>query len=244
MPKPRKSPNRAPRRLVGYIRVSTEKQKEEGLSGAVQVENIRDYAKLHKIELVSIEEDEGRSAGTLRRPGLQRAFGMMENGEADGILAVKLDRITRSVKDLGYLMERYFAPEAGYELVAVFDTIDTSTANGRMLCTMITMITQWERESAAERTKVVYESKAARQEFCGGYAPFGFSVVERDGVRVLVKDDQERKTLRKMRELMRRGCSRSEIAEFLNRKPEKYPSRSQNGWNKQSVGRALRGARK
>ena len=54
--------------------------------------------------------DAGESAKTLERPGLQRALAMLKAGEADALLVVKLDRLTRSVRDLGHLVEKYFAP--------------------------------------------------------------------------------------------------------------------------------------
>lgn len=84
-------------KVLGYVRVSTEEQSESGHSLGAQREKLKAYAALYDLELVEIVEDGGQSAKTLNRPGLQRALKILRNGEADGIVIVKLDRLTRSV---------------------------------------------------------------------------------------------------------------------------------------------------
>src|SRR5438067_1990520 len=54
-----------------------------------------------------------RAPGISSRPGLQRALGMLKRAEADALLVLKVDRLTRSVRDLGHLVEKYFAPGSG-----------------------------------------------------------------------------------------------------------------------------------
>ena len=88
-------------RAVGYIRVSTDKQVDHGVSLEAQRTKLEAYAALYDIELVAVIVDAGVSAKTLQRPGLQQALGMLRHGEADALLVAKLDRLTRSVKDLG-----------------------------------------------------------------------------------------------------------------------------------------------
>jgi hypothetical protein len=80
------------------------------------------------LDLIEIIEDAGVSAKSIDRAGLQRALDILERGRADGILIAKLDRLTRSVRDLGDLVERYFA--ARFALLSVSDSIDTRTAAG------------------------------------------------------------------------------------------------------------------
>ena len=89
------------RRVVGYIRVSSEGQATEGVSLDAQRVKLAAYCTAMDLELVGIEADEGVSAKSLRRPGLQRALGLLDAGAADGLLITKLDRLTRSVRDLG-----------------------------------------------------------------------------------------------------------------------------------------------
>src|SRR5690349_820588 len=98
-------------KAVGYIRVSTDKQAEHGVSLEAQQAKLTAYAQLYDVELVEVIVDAGVSAKTLDRPGLQRALGMLRKGQANALLVAKLDRLTRSVKDLGALVEEYFSAD-------------------------------------------------------------------------------------------------------------------------------------
>ena len=138
-------------RVVGYVRVSTERQAEEGISLETQRAKLRAHCAAHDLDLVAIEADEGASAKTLDRPGLQRALSMLRDGRSDALLVAKLDRLTRRVVDLGHLIETCFASER-WALVSVADQIDTRTAAGRMTLFILMSVAQWEREAIAERT--------------------------------------------------------------------------------------------
>jgi site-specific DNA recombinase len=138
-------------KVVGYIRVSTDDQVRDGVSLAAQEAKLRAYAELYELQLIGIDVDAGVSAKTLKRPGLQQALARLKAREAEALLVVKLDRLTRSVKDLGYLLETYFL--AGkWLLMSVNDQIDTRTAAGRMVLNILASVSQWEREAIGERT--------------------------------------------------------------------------------------------
>lgn len=139
-------------RVVGYIRVSTEDQAREGVSLDAQRAKLEAYALAMDIELVAIHEDAGVSAKSLDRPGLSAALKALENGEADGILVTKLDRLTRSVRDLGSLLETHFG-EGRCDLLSVADSVDTRTAGGRLVLNVLASVSQWEREAIGERTR-------------------------------------------------------------------------------------------
>ena len=79
-------------RVVGYIRVSTEHQADEGVSLEAQRARLEAFALATDLVLVGVEVDAGISAKTLERPGIQRALARLEAGEADGVLVAKLDR--------------------------------------------------------------------------------------------------------------------------------------------------------
>jgi hypothetical protein len=96
-------------RTVAYLRVSTEKQADHGISLEAQRAKVIAYAALYDLELIDVIVDAGLSASTLERDGLNRALAMLRAGKSDALLVVKLDRLTRSVRDLGILVERYFA---------------------------------------------------------------------------------------------------------------------------------------
>ena len=105
-------------RLIGYTRVSSEEQVREGVSLSAQRERIESYVRLYGGELIDVVVDAGVSAKTLRRPGLERVLQQLDEGDADGVVVAKLDRLTRSVRDLGDLVEKYFA-EGRFVLLSV-----------------------------------------------------------------------------------------------------------------------------
>jgi site-specific DNA recombinase len=163
-------------RTVAYLRVSTDKQADRGVSLDAQRAKVAAYAELYDLELVEVVVDAGASAKTLDRPGLARALGMLrKGGEADALLVVKLDRLTRSVRDLGELVERHFAPGKA-ALLSVGEQIDTRSAAGRLVLNVLASVSQWEREAIGERTAAAMQHKAACGEFTGGEVPFGFRV--------------------------------------------------------------------
>lgn len=163
-------------KTLAYVRVSTEKQADKGVSLEAQQVKLALYAQLHELELVETIVDAGVSAKTLERPGLQRALEMLKAGQADALLVVKLDRLTRSVRDLGELVEEYFGPN-GAALLSVGDNVDTRSAAGRLVLNVLASVSQWEREAIGERTSAAMQHKAAQGEYTGGEAPFGFKVV-------------------------------------------------------------------
>lgn len=146
-------------RAVAYVRVSTEKQADAGQSLEAQQAKLAAYASLYELELVEVVVDAGVSAKTLNRPGLQRALAMLESGAADALVVVKLDRLTRSVRDLGELVEGVFA-EKGAALLSVSEQIDTRSAAGRLVLNVLASVSQWEREAIGERTAAVKIGRA------------------------------------------------------------------------------------
>ena len=149
-----------PTRTLAYLRVSTEKQADRGVSLDAQRAKATAYAQLYELELLEVIVDAGESAKSLDRPGLQRALGMLKRGEADALLVVKLDRLTRSVRDLGHLVEKYFAPGKA-ALLSVGEQIDTRSAAGRLVLNVLASVSQWEREAIGERTRCRKASRAA-----------------------------------------------------------------------------------
>ena len=140
-----------PTKVIGYIRVSTWHQSEKGVSLEDQRKRLDAYAVAMGLELVGVEVDGGLSAKDMARPGLKAALQALDAGKADGLLIFELARLTRSVRDLGDLLENYFASR--FSLISVSDSIDTRTAAGRMVLNILTSVTQWEREATGERTK-------------------------------------------------------------------------------------------
>lgn len=159
-------------RAVAYIRVSTDDQVDKGVSLDAQRARVTAYAAQHGLELVEIVEGAGESAKSLDRPGLQRALELLRG--ADALLIVTLDRLTRSVRDWGVLLEEYFTDRA--QLLSTQEHVDTSTASGRFVLNILFAKAQYEREQIGDRTAAALSHKSSLGEFTGGAAPYGFTV--------------------------------------------------------------------
>lgn len=190
-------------RVVAYVRVSTEQQASEGSSLETQKAHLELYAQLHNLTIVAYEVDAGLSASSLDRAGLQRALVRMVHESLSGLLVVKLDRLTRSMRDLCFLLETYFE-DGGYALMSAGESIDTSTAGGRLILNILTTVSQWEREAAAERTQAVMTHLKSKGEYTGGWPPFGFSVDEEGN---LVENAEEQAIVADVRSRRAKGGS-------------------------------------
>lgn len=202
-------------RVIAYIRVSTEQQAETGVSLEAQEAKLRAYALALDLELVEVVIDAGVSAKTLERPGLKRALLALENGQADGLLIAKLDRLTRSVRDLGELVERYFAER--FALLSVGDSIDTRSAAGRLVLHVLGAVSQWEREAIAERTTEAL-AHLKKQGVRLGASPLGMAKTERidaHGRKESVAVCGELETVARIRELHANGHTLRSIAQVL-----------------------------
>jgi site-specific DNA recombinase len=207
-------------RVVGYARVSTDRQADKGVSLESQREKIAAYAALYDLELVDIVV-ESASAKSLDREGLQLALSSLREGRADALLVVKLDRLTRSVRDLGSLVEGYFIGGKS-DLLSVTDHIDTRTASGRMVLNVLVTMFQWERESACERTRDALQLKKKRGDRLGR-PRFGWYVVSRTdpnnadaSIKVLVENPEEQAVITKARALRAEGQTQAQIAVVLS----------------------------
>ncbi|MDP2815049.1 MAG: recombinase family protein [Rectinemataceae bacterium] len=199
-----------PVRAVGYVRVSTEEQASSGLSMSHQKTRIIAFAKATDFRLLEVIAEPGKSAKNLKRPGLTRALGILEGGEAQALVVLSLDRLTRSVKDLGYLVE--FFDRTGTALVSVQDSINTLTAAGRLVLNVLGSIAQWEREAIAERTSAAMAVKRSRGEKTGGMVPFGYDA---DKSGCLSPNIREQEALKLIVRLRKRGYSLRRIGKRL-----------------------------
>lgn len=187
-------------------------QAEKGVSLDAQRAKVAAYAELYDLEIVEVVVDAGVSAKTLDRPGLGKALGMLRKGTADALLVVKLDRLTRSVRDLGELVEKHFAPGKS-ALLSVGEQIDTRSAAGRLVLNVLASVSQWEREAIGERTSAAMQHMQACGEYTGGEAPYGHAIV--DGSLVALEGEQA--VIAQARALRGSGLSLRAVAAELDR---------------------------
>ncbi len=136
-----------------YMRVSTEDQAREGFSLPEQRERLETFCKFKGYEIIDYYEDAGISAKTGNyRPEFERLKSDIKAKKINTIVALKLDRITRSIYDWENLMT--FLDENGAYLDCVNDEINTTSANGKMISRLLMSVSQNEIERTSERTKV------------------------------------------------------------------------------------------
>lgn len=225
-------------KAVGYVRVSSEQQASEGVSLDAQRHKLRAYCKAMDIELIDIIADEGYSASNLKRPGLQVALTMLRRGQASTLIVVKLDRLTRCVKDLGTLCEQYFSDEKPYTLLSLSDSINTRSASGKLVLNVLTSVAQWEREAIADRTREAM-AHLKRQGVKLGSTPFGWrysSEVDANGRRRVVKHPEEQKAIKRICALHRKKVPVRQIVQRLEQ--EGIPARGER-WHERSVYQVL-----
>lgn len=138
-------------RIVAYVRVSTSEQAANGASLDMQERAIRAWAEGMGYDIVGVYREEGASAATLDRPQLAAAITATTLDGVDGLVVLKLDRLTRSVTGLAQLMELFNT--SGKALMSVRDSLDTTSAGGRLVANIMASVAQWEREIISERTK-------------------------------------------------------------------------------------------
>lgn len=168
-------------RVVGYTRVSTSEQAREGVSLTAQAEKIREFTRLHDLDLVASFEDAGVSAKSLDRPALRDARAMLDSGAADGLVIFKLDRLTRSMRDWQTLIDNHFGEAGGKSLGSVSDHIDTRSATGMLFLNIMMTVAQWEREVILERVRGAVAFKKKQGQRLSRTAPYGKVIVE-DGL--------------------------------------------------------------
>ncbi len=199
-------------RVIGYVRVSTEDQTENGVSLAAQRHRLQAYGEAHGLQLVRIEEDAGISARrTTNRPGLQRALLALRDGDADGLVAVKLDRLSRTTSDILDLVSR--AEKERWALHSIEERLDTESPHGRFVVTVLAALAQMEREQIGERTRTAMAELRRQGRKTSSRPPFGFRF---QGDRV-VTVPSEHKILRRMLQHHAEGAGEYAVASALNR---------------------------
>jgi site-specific DNA recombinase len=217
----------------GYVRVSTDRQAELGVSLEAQEAKIRAMATVQGVEIWEVIVDGGESAKSLNRPGMAKLLALVDAGKVKAVIVAKLDRLTRSVKDLCELLERF--ERHGVALVSVVESLDTGSAAGRLVLNIMAAVSQWEREAIGERTRDALRHKRNQGERVGNIA-FG-SRLAVDGQH-LEPDPAEQGVLSEIRRLRHEGTTLRGIAAALNHKALR--TRRGTPWRLESVARVLK----
>lgn len=199
---------------VGYVRVSTEEQAAFGGSLAMQADRLALYCQLQDIELVDVIREKGVSGSVPlgERKGGRKLLELLAAGKVHHVVTLKLDRLFRDAADALTMTRQWDRSDIDMHLVDLGGmSLNTRSAGGRMMLTMLAGFAEWERNLIAERTRaVLWHKRAKRQAYSP--TPLGF---RREG-KQLVSDDGEQATLTTIRALAAEGRSLNAIARELN----------------------------
>ncbi|MBU2562279.1 MAG: recombinase family protein [Nanoarchaeota archaeon] len=160
-----------------YVRVSTQDQAQHGFSLDAQQEALENYAKALGYEIFQIYRDEGKSAKNIQqRPEMVQMLQDAENKKFSAIFIYKLDRFSRSLKDLILTIDHL--KEIGIDFVSLQDKIETTSASGKLMFHIISAFAEFERNIIGDRTKFGMQRKAKE----GGFitkAPKGYKLVNK-----------------------------------------------------------------
>jgi site-specific DNA recombinase len=197
------------KQAIGYIRVSTEKQANEGVSLEAQEARINAWCIANGYELVRVYVDAGISGKRMdTRKELLAALAALKKGMA--LVSYSLSRLARSTKDALAIGEMVAKKKA--DMVSLSEQIDTTTAAGKMMFQMLAVLAEFERNLVAERTtNALQHKKATGQKYCN-QTPYGFEAIEGK----LVQVEQEAQVVAEIQAARAGGDTLQAIANSLN----------------------------
>ena len=219
------------RKVAGiYIRVSTEDQVREGFSLGEQEEKLKQLCEYKDYKVYKVYKDAGISAKNMSgRPAFQQMLEDMRAEKINYIVAYKLDRVTRSVRDLEVLISEL--EEHHCYLVCDRDDVNTSSANGRFFVRMLTVLSQLEIEIVSERTKFGLTG-AIKSGHIPGTCALGY---KRDTSKKMVIDETTKDVVIRIFNLYLQGKSYQTIANILNEEKVLEPKK----WDDSTIEKIL-----
>ena len=195
-----------------YIRVSTDKQANEGYSLDAQREKLQAYclAQGWAADDAHIYVDAGQSGKSTDRPHYQRMLQAVAAGDVRRIVAVKLDRLSRNTRDFLGLLD--YCDEHACGIVSIAESFDTSTPVGRAVVTVLMAFAELERSQIADRMQSGRDEKARQGERNGAPVPYGYTY---NGGQWAAQPDQSA-TVRRIFTEFNGGASLRGIAAMLN----------------------------
>ncbi len=217
-----------------YTRVSSKGQMEsEYGSLETQRERLEAYCRSREgFEVFQIYEDGGFSGSTIERPALKRMLRDIGEGRINCVLAYKIDRIARSVKDFHNLIDYFDRYRVNF--ISITQSFDTQSAMGRLLRNVLCDFAQFEREMISDRTRDKMQQRAQKGLWNGGIPPYGYAKLDKK----LVIDSVESERVQYMFEQFRKRPSLAALREDLNSRG--WLSRSGQRWGKTSLDNILR----
>jgi len=217
-----------------YTRVSSRNQADADYSSLeTQRERLEAYCQSQEnYSVFRVYEDGGYSADSLDRPALKEMLRDVRERRLNCVLAYKIDRLTRSVRDFHQLMDLF--DRCGVKFVSVTQSLDTQNPMGRLLRNVLLDFAQFEREMTADRTRDKMYQRAQKGLWNGGNVPYGYAVENKK----LVIHSKEADSLRFMFHRFAEDPSLSRLRDELHRRG--WYTRSGKPWGKMALDHILR----
>ena len=217
-----------------YTRVSSRNQAEvEYSSLETQRERLEAYCKSQDNYCVyRVYEDGGYSADSLDRPALKEMLRDLREGKLNCVLAYKIDRLTRSVRDFHQLMDLF--DRNGVKFVSVTQSLDTQNPMGRLLRNVLLDFAQFEREMTADRTRDKMHQRAQKGLWNGGNVPYGYTAQNK---RLTINADEATR-VRFIFDRFAEVPSLAKLRDDLRRR--NWHTRSEKAWSKTALDQLLR----
>lgn len=224
-------------RLVGYLRVSTDRQAEKGQGLGVQEAAIRTWARTHDHRIVAVHRDEGVSGsnGVEDRLGLPSALSLVQAGKADGLIVARLDRLARALTVQEAILGKVWA--MGAEVVTADSGLvlrdDPDDPMRTAMRQMAGVFAQLDRALITKRMRDGRRAKADQGGYVAGAPALGLRAVGGE----LVVDEDEQATVARIVELAAEGRSLRQIVEVLE--VEERATKRGGRWHPYTVAKVL-----
>ena len=209
-------------KIIGLVRVSTQRQSSEGLSLPAQIERLKAYAafKGWPAEDLEIVEERAVSGKAKRRPVIDAIKKRAKAGELSAVVVCRLDRAGRSTLELLDFIRTLKDSKVAFHALDV--GISTDTTMGEFLTVILSAVASLESSNIAERTRFAL-SHARREGKVYGRIPFGYRVEGKDKDRRLVPDARAMKGVTRAQAMRAEGRTLQEIGDWLTSNGYKPP---------------------
>ncbi len=219
--------NRKQLKLIGYVRVSTLNQSINGVSVDNQKSMIRDYCKKNKFQLVDIIEDLGKSGRSTKREGYQNVMNHIQSGEIDGFIVYSISRIGRSLIETYQFIQMMIKYKV--VLYGVNENYDIYSPNGKFIVGIHSLLSENESDQMSQRIRDALKYLKENNKVYNCNPMYGYKKIGNE----LVKDDEEIRNIRRIKNFRSRGHSFYRIAKKFE--SENIPTKKGGKWYSKSI---------
>ena len=198
------------KKVIGYVRVSSETQRRKNNSIPLQKKKIKEYCSLNDFDLIDVYEDDGVSGMSIdKRNGFKSMVEFMKENKIDGIVVWSLSRLGRKMKDIVEFMDFLKSNNIGF--FSVKENLSNDDKIGSLIMNILSSINEFEVEVIRERIKDVKRNKKENGEVYGSMM-YGFDNVN----GMMIENKEEKRVIRRVKNFRSRGWSWRKISDRLN----------------------------